>query len=223
MGSRKLFITGTNTEVGKTFVTCEMLKHLVKSKKSTAAFKPIETGCTKNNKILQPNDSKLFYKVLGKTLSIDLINPYRFIPPISPNRAIRLAKENITLNDYCDKLNLLNTHDYILIEGAGGICSPLSCDGLNIDFAKKVKMDSILIARDEIGVINNVILSINTFIKYKLNLKAIVLNRINTKQPRGMDNVKELRSFTNIPIIQIIKGRPTERAVKKLLNLTLLR
>ena len=223
MGSRKLFITGTNTEVGKTFVTCEMLKHLVKSKKTTAAFKPIETGCTKNNKILQPNDSKLFYKVLGKTLSLDLINPYRFIPPISPNRAIRLAKENITLNDYCDKLNLLNTHDYILIEGAGGICSPLSCDGLNIDFAKKVKMDSILIARDEIGVINNVILSINTFIKYKLNLKAIVLNRINTKQPRGMDNVKELRSFTNIPIIQIIKGRPTERAVKKLLNLTLLR
>ena len=223
MGSRKLFITGTNTEVGKTFVTCEMLKHLVKSKKSTAAFKPVETGCNKNNKILQPNDSKRFYKVLGKTLSLDLINPYRFIPPISPNRAIRLAKENITLNDYCDKLNLLNTHDYILIEGAGGICSPLSCDGLNIDFAKKVKMDSILIARDEIGVINNVILSINTFIKYKLNLKAIVLNRINTKQPRGMDNVKELRSFTNIPIIQIIKGRPSERAIKKLLNLTLLR
>ena len=223
MGSRKLFITGTNTEVGKTFVTCEMLKHLVKSKKSIAAFKPVETGCNKNNKILQPNDSKRFFKVLGKTLSLDLINPYRFIPPISPNRAIRLAKKNITLNDYCDKLNLLKTFDYILIEGAGGVCSPLSCDGLNIDFAKKVKMDSILVARDEIGVINNVILSINTFIKYKLKLKAIVLNRINTKQPRGMDNVKELRSFTNIPIIQIIKGRPTERAVKKLLNLTLLR
>ena len=223
MGSRKLFITGTNTEVGKTFVTCEMLRHLVKSKKSTAAFKPVETGCNKNNKILQPNDSKRFYKVLGKTLSLDLINPYRFIPPISPNRAIRLAKENISLNDYCDKLNLLNTHDYILIEGAGGVCSPLSCDGLNIDFAKKVKMDSILVARDEIGVINNVILSINTFIKYKLNLKAIVLNRINAKQPHGMDNARELRSFTNIPIIQIIKGRPTERAVKKLLNLTLLR
>ena len=222
MVSRKLFITGTNTEVGKTFVTCEMLKYLVKSKKSIAAFKPVETGCNKNNKILQPNDSKRFFKVLGKTLSLDLINPYRFIPPISPNRAIRLAKKNITLNDYCDKLNLLKTFDYILIEGAGGVCSPLSCDGLNIDFAKKVKMDSILVARDEIGVINNVILSINTFIKYKLNLKAIVLNRINPKQPRGMDNVKELRSFTNIPIIQIIKGSPTERAVKKLLNLTLL-
>jgi len=223
MGSRKLFITGTNTEVGKTFVTCEMLEYLVKSKKSIAAFKPVETGCNKNNKILQPNDSKRFFKVLGKTLSLDLINPYRFIPPISPNRAIRLAKKNITLNDYCDKLNLLKTFDYILIEGAGGLCSPLSCDGLNIDFAKKVKMDSILVARDEIGVINNVILSINTFIKYKLNLKAIVLNRINPKQPHGMDNVKELRSFTNIPIIQIIKGSPTERAVKKLLNLTLLR
>ena len=223
MGSRKLFITGTNTEVGKTFVTCEMLKHLVKYKKSTAAFKPVETGCNKNNKILQPNDSKRFFKVLDKTLSLDLINPYRFIPPISPNRAIRLAKKNITLNDYYDKLNLLNTHDYILIEGAGGVCSPLSCDGLNIDFAKKVKMDSILIARDEIGVINNVILSINTFKKYKLKLKAIVLNRINTKQPCGMNNIKELRNFTNIPIIQIIKGEPTERAVKKLLNLTLLR
>ena len=107
MVSRKLFITGTNTEVGKTFVTCEMLEYLVKYKKSIAAFKPVETGCNKNNKILQPNDSKRFFKVLGKTLSLDLINPYRFIPPISPNRAIRLAKKNITLNDYCDKLNLL--------------------------------------------------------------------------------------------------------------------
>ena len=223
MSSRRLFITGTNTEVGKTFVACEMLKYLIKSKKSSAAFKPIETGCNKSDGVLQPNDSKRFYKILGKSLSIDLINPYRFIPPISPNRAIRLAKKKITLNDYCKKLNLLNTHDYILIEGAGGVCSPLSCDGLNIDFAKKVKMDSILVARDEIGVINNVILSINTFIKYKLNLKAIVLNRINLKQPYGMNNVKELRSFTNIPIIQIIRGKPTERAVKKLLNLTLLR
>ena len=65
MGSRKLFITGTNTEVGKTFVTCEMLEYLVKSKKSIAAFKPVETGCRKNNKILQPNDSKRFFKVLG--------------------------------------------------------------------------------------------------------------------------------------------------------------
>ena len=72
-------------------------------------------------------------------------------------------------------------------------------------------------------MINNVILSINTFKKYKLKLKAIVLNRINTKQPCGMNNIKELRNFTNIPIIQIIKGEPTERAVKKLLNLTLLR
>ncbi len=222
MSSRKLFITGTNTEVGKTFVTCEMLKHLVKSKKPIAAFKPIETGCNESDGVLQPNDSKRFYEILGKSLSIDLINPYRFIPPISPNRAIRLAKKKITLNDYCKKLNLLNTHDYILIEGAGGVCSPLSYDGLNIDFAKKVKMDSILVARDEIGVINNVILSINTFIKYKLNLKAIVLNRINIKQPCGMNNVKELGSFTKIPIIQIIRGKPTERAVKKLLNLTLL-
>ena len=222
MSSRKLFITGTNTEVGKTFVTCEMLKHLVKSKKPSAAFKPIETGCNESDGVLQPNDSKHFYEILGKSLSIDLINPYRFIPPISPNRAIRLAKKKITLNDYCKKLNLLNTHDYILIEGAGGVCSPLSYDGLNIDFAKKVRMDSILVARDEIGVINNVILSINTFIKYKLNLKAIVLNRINIKQPCGMDNVKELGSFTKIPIIQIIRGKPTERAVKKLLNLTLL-
>ena len=223
MVSRKLFITGTNTEVGKTFVTCEMLEYLVKYKKSIAAFKPVETGCNKNNKILQPNDSKRFFKVLGKTLSLDLINPYRFIPPISPNRAIRLAKKKITLNDYCKKLNLLNAYNYILIEGAGGVCSPLSCDGLNIDFAKKVKMDSILVARDEIGVINNVILSINTFIKYKLNLRAIVLNRINKKQPCGMNNARELRSFTNIPIIQIIKGKPTEKSIKKLLHLTLLR
>ncbi len=223
MSSRRLFITGTNTEVGKTFVTCEMLKYLVKSRKSTAAFKPIETGCSKKNNILQPSDSKCFHKILNRALPLDLINPYRFIPPISPNMAIRLAKKKITINDYCRKLNLLGHYNYILIEGAGGLCSPLSSDGLNIDFAKKAKIDSVLVARDEIGVINNVILTINTFAKYKLNLKAIVLNRIKVKQPSGMDNAKELASFTDIPIIQIIKGKPCLSAVRKLLSLTLLR
>ena len=223
MNSIKLFITGTNTEVGKTFITCEMLKYLVKSRKSTAAFKPVETGCSKKNGILLPNDSRRFHKILDEALSLDLINPYRFIPPISPNRAIRLARKKIIISDYCKKLDLLRQYNYILIEGAGGVCSPLASDGLNIDFAKKVSMDSILVARDEIGVINNVLLSINTFTKYKLNLKAIVLNRINTKQPIGMNNARELQSYTDIPIIQVIKGKSSSSAIKKLLSLTLLR
>ena len=80
MSSRRLFITGTNTEVGKTFVTCEMLKNLVKSKKTSAAFKPIETGCNKSDGVLQPTDSKRFYEILGKSLShIDLYHLFHQI------------------------------------------------------------------------------------------------------------------------------------------------
>ena len=199
----KLFISGTGTDVGKTFIT-ENLIYLLKAKGFTVSpYKPIETGCKKNKSKLIPSDASKFYKLIDKEIDIDLINPYRFQQPISPNRAIRLANKKIFIDDYIGRSKLLPKNDYLIVEGAGGLYSPISTDGYNIDLIKKMKIPTVLVAKDEIGVINNILLSLDLLKKYKISVLAIILNKINSLQPNGMDNHKDMKSLTKIPLIQI--------------------
>ena len=199
----KLFISGTGTDVGKTFIT-ENLIDLLKVKGFTVSpYKPIETGCKKIKAKLIPSDASKFHKLINKEIDIDLINPYRFQQPISPNRAIRLAKKKIFIKDYIDKSKLLPKNDYLVVEGAGGLYSPISTDGYNIDLITKMKMPTVLVAKDEIGVINNILLSLDLLLKHKISVLAIVLNKMNNIQPNQMDNYKDIKSLTKVPLIKI--------------------
>jgi len=152
---------------------------------------------------LAPNDSKKFYKLVNKSIDIELINPYRFQQPISPNRAIQLSKKKINIKNYIEKVKKLPKNDFLIIEGAGGLCSPISSDGLNIDLIKKMNLKTILVVKDEVGAINNTLLNIEMLKKYKIGVIAIILNRIISKQPVGMNNLLEIKTYTTIPIIQI--------------------
>ena len=100
--SKYIFITGTNTDVGKTFIGIKLIKHLMKI--GYLAFKPIETGCTKRGNVLTPSDSTKYYSALNNKVSLNKINPYRFIEPISPYLAIKREKKRIYLKNYIDKL-----------------------------------------------------------------------------------------------------------------------
>ena len=170
---------------------------------TVSPYKPIETGCKKIKAKLIPSDASKFHKLINKEIDIDLINPYRFQQPISPNRAIRLAKKKIFIKDYIDKSKLLPKNDYLVVEGAGGLYSPISTDGYNIDLITKMKMPTVLVAKDEIGVINNVLLSLDLLLKHKISVLAIILNKMNNIQPNGMDNYKDIKSLTKIPLLQI--------------------
>ena len=201
---KKVFITGSGTSVGKTYFTCSLIDLIIKKGLKVSPYKPIETGCKKIKNKLMPNDSKKFYKLVNKDIDIELINPYRFQQPISPNRAIQLSKKKINIKNYIEKMKKLPKNDFLIIEGAGGLCSPISSDGLNIDLIKKMNLKTILVVKDEIGAINNTLLNIEILKKYKISVIAIILNRIILKQPVGMNNLLEIRSYTTIPIIQML-------------------
>ena len=201
---KKVFITGSGTSVGKTYFTCSLIDLIIKKGLKVSPYKPIETGCKKINNKLIPNDSKKFYKLVNKSIDIKLINPYRFQQSISPNRAIQLSKKEINIKNYVEKVKKLPKNDFLIIEGAGGLCSPISSDGLNIDLIKKMNLKTILVVKDEIGAINNTLLNIEILKKYKIGVIAIILNRIILKQPVGMNNLLEIRTYTTIPIIQML-------------------
>ena len=220
MKNNKIFISGTNTEVGKTFITVNIIKLLQSKGYLINPYKPVETGCKKRLSRLVPNDSSLFHKAIEERLSLDQINPYRFIQPISPATAIKLSNKRITISNYLSKFKSLPRCDFSVIEGAGGLFSPLALDGFNIDLIKKVKAPTILVAKDEIGVINNVMLSLNILRQYKIKVLAVILNRIDKVQPTGMNNYKEIGALVKTPLIQILnKGRNNQKEFKKLIKL----
>ena len=220
--NKKIFITGTNTEVGKTFITKNIINHVQLKGYSVSPYKPVETGCIKKSSTLIPRDSMIYFRAVNKKIALDQINPYRFLEPISPAAAIKRSKRKVTINDYLSKLKDLPNSDLTIIEGAGGLCSPLAPDGYNIDLIRKVKVPTVLVAKDEIGVINNVILSLSMLQKYKIKVLAIVLNRKVSSQPDGMNNYQEIKSLTKVPLIQILnKKEDNDREFKKLIKIIL--
>ena len=220
--NKKIFITGTNTEVGKTFITKNLIERIQLKGYSVSPYKPVETGCIKKSSTLIPRDSMIYFRAVNKKIALDQINPYRFLEPISPAAAIKRSKRKVTINDYLSKLKDLPNSDLTIIEGAGGLCSPLAPDGYNIDLIRKAKVSTVLVAKDEIGVINNVILSLSMLQKYKIRVLAIVLNRKVSSQPDGMNNYQEIKSLTKVPLIQILnKKEDNDREFKKLIKIIL--
>lgn len=196
-----LFLTGTNTDVGKTFIGTKLIKDLNK-KYNYLAFKPIETGCRKKGCKLTPADSSKYHSILSKVMTLDELNPFRFVPPVSPYLAIKRARKRIYIKDYYEKLKMISKDAPVLLEGAGGAFSPLALDGLNIDLMKMIKSINILIIKDELGCISSAISNVLAFEKYKVRLDLLVLN---TQKKNDMDNLKEIKKYTDIPIVNYTK------------------
>tara|TARA_B100001564_G_scaffold117629_1_gene97910 strand:+ start:2046 stop:2693 length:648 start_codon:yes stop_codon:yes gene_type:complete len=199
---RYLFITGTNTDVGKTFIGTKLIKGL-NEKYGCLAFKPIETGCKKKKGKIVPADSSKYFNILKNVMDLDMLNPYRFIPPVSPYLAIKKAKKRIFIKDYYEKLKSISKDAPVLLEGAGGAFSPIALDGLNIDLMKTIKSVNILVIKDELGCISSALSNILAFGKYKIRLDLLILN---TQKKNNMDNFREIRKYTNIPIINYTKS-----------------
>jgi len=196
-----LFLTGTNTDVGKTFIGTKLIKDLNK-KYNFLAFKPIETGCRKKGSKLIPADSSKYHSLLSKVMTLDELNPFRFIPPVSPYLAIKRARKRVFIKDYYEKLKIISKGAPVLLEGAGGAFSPLALDGLNIDLMKMIKSINILIVKDELGCIGSAISNVLAFEKYKVKLDLLVLNK---QKKNDMANLKEIKKYTDIPIVNYTK------------------
>lgn len=200
---KTLFITGNDTGVGKTYVGRILVKALTKAGHVCIPRKPIETGCALENGELIPEDARMYAQATNDAVPLDEICPYRYEPPISPERAVRLANEKVTVKDLVRVCTLDTPVDYLLVEGAGGFYSPLCRDGLNADLAQKLKCDVILIVNDRLGCINQTLLAMEAIKNRRLNLLAVVLNQYREHEERAMDNLEDLRARLSTPVISI--------------------
>ncbi len=159
--SKGLFITGTDTGVGKTFVAGAIAAHLRSKGKSVGVLKPAETGCRERGGELYPADAMLLKKAAGTDDPIELICPYIFSEPLAPAVAAKRAKVKINIGLIEEIYKMLSErHDFVIVESAGGLMVPLSGKYLNLDLAQALNLPVVIVGRAGLGTINHTMLTV---------------------------------------------------------------
>jgi dethiobiotin synthetase len=194
-----VFITGTNTGVGKTHIGVLLARALCSRGIRVIPRKPIESGCKYIDGELVPEDAHALMEASDYTGTLSEICPYRFEPPVSPVRAAHLAKKALN-TEHLVKVCLNNNNgDFTLVEGAGGFYSPLAEDGLNADLAVALQLPVLLVTEDTLGCLNHVLLNAEAIQLRGLMLAGVVLNNIRKHQHGPMDNAADLRNRLPCP------------------------
>jgi dethiobiotin synthetase len=198
-----VFITGTNTHVGKTYLGVLLARHLTEHKITVIPRKPIESGCEKVGDELIPADALALQQAAQYSGSLAEVCPFRFEPPISPVRAAHLANKVLTTEQLVNICMQGSEKGFLLVEGAGGFYSPLSENGLNADLATALQLPVLLVAHDELGVLNQVLLNVEAMKMRGLTLAGVVLNTLDNTGHAHMDNAADLRQMLDCPVFSL--------------------
>ncbi len=198
--SKRYFIAGTDTDVGKTFVAESLLRAANRAAYSTAAIKPIAAGCDDN---MHNADALALMEAMSADLSYQQVNPVALKEAIAPHiaaqhegRKIRAAQ----LAGYCQGV-FMQRADLTLVEGAGGWRVPLNSGETMADLAKALQIDIILVVGMRLGCINHALLTAEAIRADGLKLKAWVANCIDPQMNCYGENLGTLKSALMAPLL----------------------
>lgn len=194
---KSFFITGTDTEIGKTYVTACLAFSLKQQMPQTPIWmrKPIASGAIECNHQLQSEDAIQLKKASQSDEPLAIINPFQFKEPISPARAIQLSNQQLKIADLASACNT-SEQGIRLIEGAGGFYSPIALDGLNADLADYLEVPIVLVVGNRLGCINHALLTTEAILNRGLKLQAVIINDLSTSA--DPQNVNDLKKYLEI-------------------------
>jgi len=210
---KKIFITATDTDAGKTFVSCALIKALIKQipqpiENTVAAFKPVAAGCELVDGQLINEDAKLLSQYANCHQTISQINPIAFLEPIAPHIAAKQNNQNILIKDIEQYFNLVNElkADFVIVEGAGGWRLPLGAvanrQQFMSDFVKSKNLDVILVVNMKLGCLNHALLTYEAIKADGLNCIAWVANCASSEPMANLSqNINELQQLLPMPNI----------------------
>ena len=170
-----IFVTGTDTDVGKTVIVAGLASSLKKAGKKVAVYKPIHCGNLLEGNI-KSNDLTLV-KELSDIQEQDLFNDYSFSLASSPHLAAEHDKKKVDIQTIKDHTkSLLNTYDFVIIEGAGGLIVPLTRTYTILDLIKDLSVPVLIVSRAGLGTINHTSLTINVLKSNDISIRGIILN-----------------------------------------------
>lgn len=213
--SKNLFITGTDTDVGKTYVTGLIVKKMISSGFDTTYFKAAASGNDRDqNGALIPGDAALVQKLSGLKDDLSELIPYVYEVALSPHLASQIEGNPVDLKvvkEYYHKL--AKKHPYITMEGSGGILCPINMDNQELwleDIIKVFDMDCIIVANAGLGTINHTVLTIEYMRQKKMTVKGIILNHFHPGDRMEEDNAHMIEYRAEVPILCRVQDGDTE-------------
>jgi len=203
---RGLFITGTDTEIGKTYVAALIASSLAAQGHRVGVYKPAASGCSVQNGALVSDDAVALWKAAGSPGTLAEVCPQVFAAPLAPHLAAAAEGKQLDLALLRRGLDIwLERSDVVLVEGAGGLMSPLGEEEYVADLAADLGFPLVVVARNTLGVINHVLQTLITAATFRegLPVAGIVLNETS---PRTTDasldlNVREIRRRAVSPVL----------------------
>jgi dethiobiotin synthetase len=208
MKKHTFFVTGTDTEVGKTFITQGLLLAMGASGLSTAAYKPVAAGCEQTREGLRNEDALMLQAVSSVPLAYSEVNPIAFMEPVAPHLAAQKLAQNISLECISDGFTHLQLKqaEVLLVEGAGGWRLPLGQNSMGkqqylSDFAILHKLPVIMVVGMRLGCLNHALLTAEVIRSDGLELVGWVANQISGDMPYLNENIQSLKEQLDAPFI----------------------
>lgn len=200
-----LFITGCDTDIGKTFVAALITRQLRNEGYRVGVYKPVASGCRLQSGTLVSDDACALWEAAGRPGTLDEVCPQRFVAPLAPYLAARAEGREIDRAEISRGLDRWRiTSDIVIVEGAGGLMSPISDNEYNAQLASEFGYPLVVVAANRIGVIHQVLatLAAAADVIPPLPVAGVVLNRICNLQDESIEsNRSELARRIKPPVL----------------------
>ena len=213
--AKSIFITGTGTDIGKTYVAGLIVKKIADAGKSAAYYKAAMSGNDRREDgTLIPGDALFVQQTAQISQPLEEMCPYIYENAYSPHLASRIEGNPVQMDvvkagykNVCDK------YDYVTMEGSGGILCPICFDEAKIqleDVIKELGLSSIIIADAGLGTINSVVLTVEYMKSHELPVKGIIFNNYHPGNVMEDDNIFMCEYMTGLPTLAKVKKGDTE-------------
>ncbi len=219
-----LFITGTDTDVGKTYVTAGLAVTIRKMGIDVGVMKPFAAG-TAQKKGFKSEDIEILSKAAHVSDPENLVNPQFFPIPASPYTAWKNLKTKPKINTILDSFKKLSKlHEMLLVEGMGGIMTPILENYYVTNIIKDMKIPTVIITRTKVGTINHTIMTVKMCEKYKIPIKGIIINNFDQgysekELTRDLKNLTGVKVLGAIPFIDDLSDSSLYKIFKKNLDM----
>lgn len=213
-GAQGVFVTGTDTGVGKTLVAAALLHAFTQLGLRSIGMKPVAAGCLMQGGRLVNEDVIALMAASNVVAADDDVNPYRFEPPIAPHLAAAAEGERISLERIRTAYGTLcRNADRVVVEGAGGLLVPLGKDEDLADLARLLDLPVVLVVGMRLGCLNHALLSAEALRTRGLKFAGWIANSLDPAMAEFAGNLQTLRDRLQAPLLGILPHGPPDPAI----------
>jgi dethiobiotin synthetase len=207
-----LFVTATDTEVGKTVISGAIANYFLRQGARVAVSKPVATGCVHRREGWVSEDAEFLASCADARFPLDLICPQRYREPLAPAVAADRAKQPLDWSAIDRSLKLMTREsDVIVVEGIGGILVPIDHQYTTLDIARWLKLQAVVVARPNLGTINHTLMTLEMLRRGGVTIAGVVINRYPAESASVAEetNPRYIEKFGKVPILAIVPDEPT--------------